>query len=47
MNGSFDPGKKLNKTYSFKQIFKYMSKYKKVQTSENGTWKTATISISF
>lgn len=33
--------KELNKTYSFKQIFKYMSKYKKVKTSENGPWKPA------
>ena len=33
--------KELNKDYSFKQIFKYLSKYKKVRTSEKGTWKTA------
>ena len=35
--------KELSKTYSYKQIFKYLSKYKKVRTKENGLWKTATM----
>ena len=35
--------KELNKKYSFKQIFKYLSKYKKVRTSENGRWKNASM----
>lgn len=35
--------KEINKVYSFKQIFRYMSKYKKVRSSENGAWKSATM----
>lgn len=35
--------RELNKSYSMKQVFKYLSKYKKVRTSENGRWKTATM----
>jgi len=31
----------LNKRYSFRQVFKYLAKYKKVRTSEDGTWQTA------
>jgi len=31
----------LNKRYSFRQVFNYMAKYKKVRTSEDGTWQTA------
>ena len=31
--------KKLNKDYSIKQIFKYLSKYKKARTSGDGPWK--------
>ena len=33
--------KGINQSYSYKQVFKLMSKYKKVRTSEKGTWKTA------
>lgn len=33
----------INRFYSMKQIFKYLSKYKKVRTSENGLWKSATM----
>lgn len=33
----------INRCYSLKQIFKYLSKYKKVRTSENGPWKSATM----
>ena len=35
--------KEINKSYSMKQIFKFLAKYKKVRTSENGHWKTATM----
>lgn len=31
----------LNKRYSLRQVFKYLAKYKKVRTSEDGTWQTA------
>ena len=31
------------KKYSYKQVFLYLSKYKKVRLSENGTWKTASV----
>lgn len=35
--------KELNKQYSYKQIFKMLSKYKKVRLEENGEWKQATM----
>ena len=35
--------KEINKVYSFKQIIRYMSKYKKVRSSEYGAWKSATM----
>lgn len=31
--------KGINKDYSYKQVFKYLSKYKRVRTKENGKWK--------
>ena len=34
---------KLSKKYSCKQIFKFLSKYKKVRTSKDGKWQTATM----
>ena len=33
----------LNKKYSYKEIFHYLSKYKKVRTKEGGRWTTATM----
>ena len=33
----------LSKKYSCKQIFKFLSKYKKVRTSKEGKWQTATM----
>lgn len=33
----------LNKKYSYKEIFRYLSKYKKVRTKEGGKWSTATM----
>lgn len=33
--------KEINKHYSYKQVFKYLSKYKMVRTHENGKWETA------
>ncbi|GJG50395.1 hypothetical protein PRLR5052_28080 [Prevotella lacticifex] len=33
----------LNKKYSYKAIFKYLSKYKKVRTKDGGKWGTATM----
>lgn len=35
--------KELNKQYSYKQIFKMLSKYKKVRLEENGEWKQVTM----
>lgn len=35
--------KEVNKTYSYKQVFKYLSKYKKVRTTERGKWETVTL----
>lgn len=35
--------KKINKNYSYKQIFKYLSKHKKVRVKQNGTWQNATM----
>ncbi|MEG1729744.1 MAG: IS1634 family transposase, partial [Bacteroidaceae bacterium] len=35
--------KEINKRYSYKQVFKYLSKYKKVRTRENGKWESATM----
>lgn len=34
--------KELNKRYSFKQLMCYLSKLKKVRTSENGKWRNST-----
>lgn len=34
---------KLNKNYSFKQIFKYLSKYKKARLDEDKKWKNSTM----
>ena len=34
---------KLNEKYSFKQIFKYLSKYKKARLDEDMKWKTSTM----
>lgn len=33
----------LNKKYSYKEIFRYLSKYKKVRTKEGGKWSIATM----
>ena len=33
----------LNKKYSYKAIFRYLSKYKKVRTKDGGKWGTATM----
>lgn len=33
----------LNKKNSYKLVFKYLSKYKKVRTTEDGHWETATM----
>ena len=33
----------LNKKYSYKAIFRYLSKYKKVRTKDGGKWSTATM----
>lgn len=35
--------KEVNKMYSYKQVFKYLSKYKKVRTTEKGKWETVTL----
>lgn len=35
--------KKLNKEYSYKQIFKMLSKYKKARVEENGAWESVTM----
>ena len=35
--------KELNKKYSFKQIFKYLSKYKKARLGKDAKWKTSTM----
>lgn len=35
--------KELNKKYSFKQIFKYLSKYKKARLDKDAKWKTSTM----
>lgn len=35
--------KELDKKYSYKQIFKYLSKYKKVKVKKDGNWQTATM----
>jgi len=35
--------KEINKAYSYKQVFKYLSKYKKARTSENGKWVPVTM----
>lgn len=35
--------KELNKHHSYKQIFKYLSKYKKVKLSEKSSWKSCTM----
>ena len=35
--------KELNKRYSYKQIIKMLSKYKKVRLEENGEWKQVTM----
>lgn len=35
--------KKLNKKYSCKQLFKYLSKHKMVRTENNGKWQEATM----
>lgn len=35
--------KELNKHHSYKQIFKYLSKYKKVKISEKSSWKSCTM----
>lgn len=32
--------KELNKNYSYKQVFKYLSKYKKARVGEDGKWTT-------
>lgn len=31
----------VSKTYSYKQVFKYLSKYKKIRDNEGGKWRTA------
>ena len=33
----------LSKNYSQKQIFRYLSKYKKVRSNANGKWEAATM----
>ena len=35
--------KEINKLYSYKQVFKYLSKYKKVRIKEGGVWQDATM----
>ena len=35
--------KELNKKYSYKQIFKMLSKYKKARVNEDGKWETVTM----
>ena len=35
--------KQLNKKYSYKQIFKMLSKYKKARVNEDGKWETVTM----
>ena len=35
--------KELNKKYSFKQIFKYLSKYKKARLDKDAKWKVSTM----
>jgi hypothetical protein len=34
--------KELNKKYSYKQIFRMLSKYKKARTDKDGQWETIT-----
>lgn len=34
--------KELNKKYSYKQVFRMLSKYKKVRTDKGGQWEDAT-----
>lgn len=34
--------KELNKKYSYKQIFRMLSKYKKVKTEKGGQWEDVT-----
>ncbi|GJG36562.1 hypothetical protein PRLR5107_01850 [Prevotella lacticifex] len=36
----------LNKKYSYKAIFRYLSKYKKVRTKDGGKWSTTTMLIA-
>ncbi|GJG68361.1 hypothetical protein PRLR6025_18300 [Prevotella lacticifex] len=36
----------LNKKYSYKAIFRYLSKYKKVRAKDGGKWSTATMLIA-
>ena len=35
--------KKINKQHSYKQVFKYLSKYKKVRIKEGGDWQDVTM----
>ena len=35
--------KEINKNHSYKQVFKYLSKYKKVRIKEGGDWLDATM----
>ncbi len=35
--------KEINRHYSYKQVFKYLAKYKKVKIKEGGDWKDATM----
>ena len=35
--------KEINKNYSYKQVFKYLSKYKKVKIKEDGNWMDVTM----
>ena len=34
--------KELNKKYSYKQVFRMLSKYKKVRTDKDGQWEDVT-----
>ena len=33
----------ISKKYSYKLVFKFLSKYKKVKVKENGVWETGTM----